>query len=342
MLLCNPSEPLTGGTGNASNFNPTAGQMFVFSLTGNTGGYSPGVFNLLDAPNGSGDQAIENYLSQQTPGVCSTAGTNPAQGQKTNAVYIGLNVRFDQQPSGNTTGLDQTPAPVKINGLSYKLNNKGQPNCNQNQICDASETGTSNNGFCSTTNTSMPLPIDCSLTQTGSSFIGTGTSDSHLLTNLQTYWSNHHSAAFPTGVTTRYGVYLAENVAGVTWKTDATEPHGPVCAPTSTEVPPEYVADRRVLHVAVVDCVYWGVQGNKTNNIPIGAYADFFLTHSVPKSGANPSNVLGAGPSCGAGPLQNNQVYTEFIRKHTLNDGTIIGGGGGGGSGANSIVQLVR
>src|SRR5262249_19864932 len=47
MLLCNPSEPVGGGTGNASSFNPTRGQMFVFSTTGNTGGFSPGFLVFL-------------------------------------------------------------------------------------------------------------------------------------------------------------------------------------------------------------------------------------------------------------------------------------------------------
>src|SRR5262249_39229399 len=99
MLLFNPSETVGGGAGNASSFNPTRGQMFVFSTTGNTGGFSPGVFSLLDTPSGSGsDPDIARFLSQQTTGSCGTQGTSPAQGQKTNATINGINVRFDQTP----------------------------------------------------------------------------------------------------------------------------------------------------------------------------------------------------------------------------------------------------
>src|SRR5262249_9998512 len=86
MLLCNPFEPQGGGTGDASTFNPTRGQMFVFSTTGNTGGFSPGVFNLLDTPDGDGsDQAIKKFLSQQfaAPACVTGGGASPAQGQKT-------------------------------------------------------------------------------------------------------------------------------------------------------------------------------------------------------------------------------------------------------------------
>src|SRR5262249_30549122 len=124
MLLCNPSEPPSGGTGDASSFTATRGQMFVFSAAGNTGGYSPGVFNLLDTPSGSGsDQAIGDYLSQQAASSCSTAGTSPAQGQKTSALRNGINVRFDQQPPGNSNGTDLTPARIKIDGLTYSAGN---------------------------------------------------------------------------------------------------------------------------------------------------------------------------------------------------------------------------
>jgi Flp pilus assembly protein TadG len=360
MLLCNPSEPPSGGTGDASSFNPTRGQMFVFSLTGNTGGYSPGDFNLLDPATGNGASDVENFLSQQLAPACTGGGVSPDTGQKTGPMAIGLNVRFDQVPNGNTTGLDTTPAPIKVNGLSYSRNNGGQINCNPNQICDASTN--SGNTACSTTAAvSVPLPLDPATTPggsagcnaTGSSVICSGVR----AVDLQAYWTSHHGGtSLPAGITTRYQAYQAE-VAGTngggTWITTA-ETQGPVCTAGSG---PEFTADRRVLHVAVVDCVYWGVSGNKVNDIPIGKYADFFITHAVPQSGANPSRVMNGYTSCSpptqvttttpatSAPLCNNQVYTEFIQTHTLNDGGLSSGGGGGSgsaSGINSIIQLVR
>ena len=313
MMLCNPSEPLTGSTGDTSNFNPTPGTMFVFSTTGNTGGFSPGVFNLLqDANQCNSDPCVKRLLALQNAGLCSTAGTSPAQGQKTNATMDGINVRFDQPPNGNVTGLDQTPAPIKIDGYVPR---NGTNFCNGNLVNDT-PTPYSN---CATDHTvSCALPRDQSFTSvggSGGSQIGGGVAT----TDLQAYWSNHHNGTLPAGVNTRFQVYQLE-VAGTgnagTWLTDTVEPHGPQCAPASTEVPPEFAASRRVVPVAVVDCLYWGVRGNSVNNIRINLYADFFLTESTPTSGVTSGNI-----------------YTEFVTTHRIDEA---------GSGLHSIVRLVR
>ena len=310
MMLCNPYEPPTGPTGDTSSFNPRAGQAFIFSTRGNTGGFSPGVFNLLDTPDGSGSDAdIQRFLSQQTRGLCFTGGTSPAQGQKTNATVNGINVRFDQQPPPDVSGMDLTPAPIKIDGLS--------PIGGRSNSCDRPGNVSA---------FSLPLPQDPLPLQRvggiGGSQIGGGVA----LLHLREYWSNHHPGALPTGITTRWQVYSLE-VAGTgdagtwlteeaaTWLTDTVEPHGPQCAPASTQVSPEFAADRRILHVAVVDCLYWGVQGNAVNNIPINTYADFFITHPTPQSGINAGNI-----------------YTEFVAKHQIgNSGPL-----------RRLVQLVR
>jgi len=299
MMLCNPSEPLAGSTGDTSSFNPSVGAEFIFSVAGNTGGFSPGVFNLLDTPQGSGsDNEIKKFLSQQSPQFCFTGGTSPAQGQKTNATMVGINVRFDQQPNGNTSGLDLTPAPIKISGQANPVNGQGRVNCNQQNDVSAQ---------------SLPLPHDRSFTPPTMSQGGSQRGPGPTLADLQAYWSNHHPGSLPAGVTTRWQIYQLEVTgtgnAGI-WNTDAVEPHGPACAPTSTQVPPEFDANRRLLKIAVVDCLYWGVHGNAVNEIPITHYADFFLIR----------------PSDG-------NIYTEYVGKNQIN-------------GANSllrrIVQLVR
>jgi Flp pilus assembly protein TadG len=316
MMLCNPSEPLTGSTGDTSSFNPTAGQMFVFSTTGNTGGYSPGVFNLLDDPSGSGsDAAIEKFLSQQYGSVCFTQGTSPAQGQKTSATDNGINVRFDEQPNGNVNGVDLTPAPIVIDGISTT---KQGNSCHVTSALPTTPPfdPTQYSTTCNSTG-SCPLPRDppasfISVGGSGGSQIGGGVASS----DLQTYWANHHPGTLPAGVTTRWQLYQLE-VAGTgnagTWLTDALEPHAPQCLSTGG---PEFIAQRRILHVAVVDCLYWGVTGNKVNNIPINTYADFFLTESTPTSGPT-----------------NGNIYTEYVSKQQIN---------APGSLLHRIVQLVR
>jgi Flp pilus assembly protein TadG len=294
MMLCNPSEPQTGSTGDTSSFNPPVGAEFVFSVAGNTGDLNPGVFNLLDTPDGSGsDNAIKGFLSQQTPQFCFNGSTSTAHGQKTNATIVGINVRFDQRPNGDITGLDLTPAPVKIDG-------QANPGADCNKQTDVSAH-------------SFPLPHDQSFTPATLSNGGSQQGSGPQLMDLQTYWANHHPGNLPTGVTTRWQIYQLE-VAVIgnagTWLTDTAEPHGAVCAPSSTEVAPEFYANRRLLTVAVVDCRYWGVHGNAENNIPINTYANFFLIR----------------PSDG-------NIYTEYVGKNQIN-------------GANSllrlIVQLVR
>jgi Flp pilus assembly protein TadG len=310
MMVCNPFESLTASTGDTSNFNPSPGTMFVFSTTGNTGDFSPGAFNLLqDANQDDSDPAVEKLLAQQNAELCSTAGVSPVRGQKTNATQIGINVRFDQQPNGNVTGLDQTPAPIKIDGYVPRNSTNF---CNGN-LSNVTSTPYSN---CATNQAvSCALPRDQSFTSVGGSGgiqIGSGVTRS----DLEAYWSNHHPGTLPGGATTRWQVYQLE-VAGRgdagTWLTDQVEPHGPQCAPDG--VLPG-TASRRVIPVAVVDCRYWGVQGNSINNLRIGTYADFFLTEATPMSGITKGNI-----------------YTEFITMHRADEA---------GGGLHNIVRLVR
>jgi Flp pilus assembly protein TadG len=331
MMLCNPDEPLSGSTGDTSSFNPTPGSMYVFSTTGNTGGFSPGVFNLLDDASGDGsDPAIKKLLSQQYINGCNTGTVGPAQGQKTDATSDGINVRFDQQMqnvSGANSGIDLTPAPIKIGGLKLK---NGSNFCNFNQL--VSDTPTDPATYDSQCAANPPtiscaLPRDRGLPAPNAGGIarcsppdcGPNQAD------LQAYWANHHSTpfatAFPNGVSTRYDVYVKEvsdALAGAPsdWTTDAIEPHAPQCAPASTEIPPEYAASRRVAHVAIIDCAYWGIQGNSVNNIRLNRYADFFLTEPVPSGGITGGNI-----------------YAEFVGNHAIDQA---------GSALHSNVWLVR
>lgn len=295
MFLCNPNEP--------NPFSPVAGQFFKFSLTGNPSSnqYSPGDFNLVDTPDGrTGDQDIAGYLSQQSNFQCASSGLSPAQGSKTNATIIGINVRFDQQPNGQgqLTGLDQTPAPITIDGQNPPTNPSGNRNCNPSQLNDVS-------------GVSLPLPDDVLGAPTGSVASSSGPPP---VGSLTSYWSNHHPGTMPGGYTTRWQIYQDEVGAignAATWTTDTTEPHGPVCAPTNLESGPKYTAQRRIMSLAVVDCQFWGVGGNKVNNIPINSYLDFFLTK----------------PSDG-------NIYAEYVGAHSL--------GAGNATGLRMVVQLVR
>ena len=110
LMLCNPNEPKC--------IHATAGDLYGFTATGNTGGYSPGDFNLLD-PAGqthSGAQETKKLLAATNLNFCYVDNVSPAQGQRTQDVADGINVRFDIPPRGNNTGVDTTPAPNVIKG----------------------------------------------------------------------------------------------------------------------------------------------------------------------------------------------------------------------------------
>ena len=319
MMLCNPYEPSDGSsTGDTSNFGcaylgcrPTRGQMFVFSTTGNTGNYSPGVFSLIDPPGSSGsDGDTEHYLSQQIVNACQREGTSPAHGQKTNAAQIGINVRFDQ-PS-NQRGVLETAAPIVIEGIA-----RSPGNCKTTVVTPPNFNQANYPETCNSTQYSCPLPFDVSFSSTGggSTHIGTGLSDANLLAALNAYWQNHHGGSWPTDPTTglpktRYQAYLDEaNAAGDSgnWQTENVEPHNPTCLPVDASG-----AARRIISVAVVDCAYWGVIGNRVNNIPINTYANFFVT--------NPTDQQG-------------NIYTEYVETHQINEKD---------SGLYRIVHLVK
>jgi Putative Flp pilus-assembly TadE/G-like len=330
MMLCNPSEPLTGSTGNTSSFNPTPGQMFVFSTRGNTGRFSPGVFNLLDDQNGcDSDPCVKRLLSLQIPDFCVTGGTSPAQGQKTNATIDGINVRFDQRPSGDITGMDLAPSPIVIDGISpigrgnicSRLGSVTPPGFQYTDV-DPRAYDTACN--VSPPSGSCPMPRDRSFTAvggSGGSQIGNGPN----VNDLNAYWQNHHGANWPTDPTTgrpltRYEAYqqevpVAEGGLGTVSfaRTDSLEPSAPVCSSRTTEPAPT----RRVVPVAVVDCIYWGVQGNSINNIRTNTYAEFFITEPTPCA-----RCTGAG-----------KIYTEFVSKHRIDQH---------GSALHSVVRLVR
>jgi hypothetical protein len=70
------------------------------------------------------------------------------------------------------------------------------------------------------------------------------------------------------------------------------------------------------MHVAVIDCVYWGIHGNSVNNIRLNKYADFFITEPVPAGGTEGGNI-----------------YAEFIASFVASQQ---------GSKLHTVVRLVR
>jgi hypothetical protein len=285
LMLCNPNEP--------NEFTANAGDLYGFTATGNTGGYSPGDFSLLD-PAGqthSGAPQIANLLAASNPNFCYIDSVSPAQGQKTIDVASGINVRFDINPTGNPKNMDKTPAPNVIKGDDSN-------SCLVSQNADYNKQNAS-----LTSNNAMPLATG--QIQVGSSYQG-GTFNS---ANADTYWKAHHgTTGWPSGAT-RYSIYKGEM--------DGTYPMGGTSgelqskSPTCTGIANGGTA-RRVISVAIVNCLSQSLSGNSNQTVFSSKYADFFLVRPV---------------------ANDNIIYAEFIRFMTPNSD---------GSKLKQIVQLVR
>jgi Flp pilus assembly protein TadG len=265
LMLCNPYE----GT---SNFHATAGQLFVFKQKGSTGGFSPGDFGLVDPPgvNSSGAKTIRNLLAAQTPNFCYVDNISPRPGQLVGDISNAVNVRFDLVPSGNVSGMDQTPAPNVIKGTVPEDCGKGRYSPTQ-----------------------PALPGGTSKTTVGSLDIYS-TMDQ---TAADSYWRYHHTGAngagWPAG-TTRFQAYCQELGLGSDclgsnspppWAA-GTEAPAPQCASVSTG---DY--KRRLISVAIVNCQANNVKGNSATSLRSNEYGVFFITDPSPVSGTTQGTI---------------------------------------------------
>jgi Flp pilus assembly protein TadG len=301
LMLCNPYE----ANDPPSDFTATPGQLFHFKQKGSTGGFSPGDFGLLDPPgvNSSGAKTIRNLLSKQTPNFCYVNEVSPRPGQVAGDVADGINVRFDLTPNGNTSGLDQTPAPNVIKGI--------KPD-GSNNLCKFNGGGYISDGNPSPANGYM-LPSATSWTTTGILSIGSPIYP----TGAATYWGYHHGVSWPGGTTTRYQAYCQELGLGNNCRGSNSAPsfddvnnesHVPQCAPASVRNSGTY--KRRLISVAVVNCMAQGVQGNQATNVRSNKYAVFFLTSPSPTSQPGVlNNYLGSAT--------NGDIMAEFVEMIT-------------------------
>jgi Flp pilus assembly protein TadG len=290
MMLCNPFEPQGKSfTTAVADGTVKTGMQFHMKVLNDPGAngsnqsYAPGDFGLLDPPgmDSSGANSIRNNISQQSPNFCYINQVSPRTGGAVQKVNDGINVRFDIPNNGNTAGLDQSPAPDVLKGYQLAAN------------------------YCNNSTKFTDLGADWRMprdtpprTPYGNLEIGNGT-----LLNPDTYWGNHFGGTWPSGKT-RYQAYLQEMNTTVL---AGTEARGPTCQPLTTES----TADRRIINMAVVDCVANNVRGNSTTNLTSSAYVDFFITE----------------------PSTSGDVWTEFVRIMTpTSPGTKL----------HQIVQLVR
>jgi hypothetical protein len=297
LMMCNPYE-----SGGNKDFTPIIGQQILLKTQGSGSSWVPGDFGLLDSADTGGEDDCTGGLGGTNRIRCVLALVNPntqcvgdrvniRPGQAT-SVHAGLNVRFDiWDPPLQTKQSDPAFAPAAnvTKGMSHPANQ-----CALNKFTTAPDT--------------VPLPRDGCFeagTCDGGRF-----GDGITTAELSAYWSaNHGGAALPGELIggTRYDVYRYEIDHGMI--PESTDPNGeqgtPSCAPAGVD---SALRDRRVLIVAVVNCIEQGIQGNR-DDVPVVAFARMFMTEPV---GDGPEDDLYAEVLGVVRPGGNDGVLHEF------------------------------
>ncbi|TIP05976.1 MAG: hypothetical protein E5X72_03495 [Mesorhizobium sp.] len=264
MFICNPYASL--GALQTAVSGTSKPMIWLKEQTGgNNAQYGPGNYGFLSSPEGdkSAQKLTEMFAVTNPPACYSQNGVKTRPGNVT-PVNDGINTRFDIYPNGNSGKLVPSSAPpapnvrkgmvVKNNGgsCSYDLPNSGQ------------------------INSYKALPRDncfSSGTCTQAGVLGNGAWD------FAGYWSVNHGNASTAGVLTncgaspsRYCVYKYE-INNPTLKS-GQEKTPPQCNTTTQ------LADRRLLYVAIIDCVANNVQGGG-QTLPVQAFASVFVTETA-------------------------------------------------------------
>jgi hypothetical protein len=125
--------------------------------------------------------------------------------------------------------------------------------------------------------------------------------------NLSGYWSTNFGAtsypsAWNTTKPTRYQVYkyeIANNLVGT------ASTGGEVGTPPNSCQPPVTTVDRRLLYGALLNCNALQAAGNNlsgnSSNLPVEAFASFFMTEPVPGASAGGSVFVELGDITGRG-----------------------------------------
>jgi Flp pilus assembly protein TadG len=269
MFICNPYTSL-GALQTAVSGTSKPMILLKEQTGGNNAQYLPGNYGFLSSPEGDKSTATltEMFAVTNPPACYGQTGVTTRPGNIP-PVDAGINTRFDLYDNSGPYKTDPTvnpPAPNVRKGMV--VSNAGKKNC----AYSAPNSGQTNNY--------MALPHDTGCcAQAG--VPGSG------LWNFSGYWSVNHGNASTSGVLTacganpsRYCVYKYE-INNPTLKS-GQEKTAPQCN-TTTEG-----ADRRLLYVAIVDCVNNTVKGG-SQTLPVQAFASMFVTE--PAGGPPDANI---------------------------------------------------
>jgi hypothetical protein len=274
LMVCNPAE-VTQGAGASFNAADWNGKQIAAKIQGSNAGWTPGNFGLTDNFPGNGADKMEEAMANINPLSACTEDTIVARnGEATNKVQNGMNVRFDiyvQDMKNTNTDPNYAPAPNVVKGE--------QPNGN---ACKTKMSGTS-----------MPFPRDNCFMAAPTPGAGTGCTNYPAVGGTPRYgdgnwaraqyWNtNHPGIAWPpaglSNASSRYDVYRYEIEHPQQVSLPGDEQGGPACSTAAPNLSRD--RDRRVLYVAVVNCIEHAADITK-GNVPVKAYAKVFITEPV-------------------------------------------------------------
>ncbi len=284
MMICNPNE--INGVGAPFDTGNWAGRQVVAKDHKGGGSWAPGNWGFLDAADfGNGANALaENLATTEPPEVCFGARVDLRPGAVT-SVRTAFNVRFDMydNPHFGGNAKNQSKYRPARNVTKGKVR-QGGASCG-NLIDSTPITA------------AMGMPRDTTFTQPPANQgideprFGNGQ------WNCDKYWKANHGGASlagcegpATNTWTRFDIYRHEIDSGKipsSGNTGSVEDGNPQCYGGSTT--PNDLPDRRVLFLAVINCVEQGINGNESN-VPTVAFIRTFMTEPV----ADPSGSAGS------------------------------------------------
>jgi hypothetical protein len=279
LSVCNPYESQTAPYGGS--YIPIVGQQILLKMQGSGAQWGPGDFGLLQPDAGAGGPACSgsggaNFMrcvlatsSPNTQCIPSSDTVDMEPGQKTGPVQDGFNVRFDIYKS-----------PLNSNDLNFPPS----ANVTKGRLIKCPTAQLSNTPVASKT---IPLPRD-SCFKSADTCTGTVNCNGGRFGNgvkksqLQTYWTTNHGGTLPAGLQTRYDVYRYEMDHNLIPNKSGLSPKGENGNPTCSGSAPvtSAVLDRRVLTVAVINCLQNNIKGS-TKDVPVVAFARMFMTEPV-------------------------------------------------------------
>lgn len=316
LAVCNPAEA-TGGPGAAFNASDFYGkQILVRQHQGAGTQWAPGNFGFLDVPGfGSGARGLAGALGIGGAPICFGTNVTTEPGQ-TNGARNALNTRFDMYENPFFKNADRDPNFPPAENVTKGYDTNAGNYCNRPSDNDVFE------------NPAYPdfyrLPRDLDLDTTNR--FGNGQWECAL------YWQTVHpldpapagcgtDTAVPTTAITRFEVYRYEIDNGLIPDSSFGEDGVPQCSsnPPQAPTPGDLSTDRRIITMAVLNCLEHGVQGSIT--VPAEGYLNGFLTEPVKDTPSDPDRgdivleVVGSSDN-GAGGIApvRSRDWVEVVR----------------------------